>query len=200
MNKIKEIKVEDVKVEDIKKSAEEIVCAVEKALYYVTEFLSGPMCGRCFPCALGVYEAKSRLQNIADGRGRDEDLAAIRRIAENMLQASMCKKGKDTAKFLLEWTDSDIFKQHIEGVCPSKSCIALIEYRIIPGKCNLCGLCKEACIYNAIHGEKNKPFLSGYLPFAIRQQKCQKCDECLKVCPTGAIILVDAKVKETVGV
>ncbi|RJQ16276.1 MAG: 4Fe-4S dicluster domain-containing protein [Nitrospiraceae bacterium] len=194
------IEQKELKTEDIKKSAEEKSCAVEKALSYVTGFLSGPMCGRCFPCALGTYEMKARLQNIADGRGRDEDLAAIGRIAGNMLEASMCKKGKDTAKFVLEWIGSDVFKKHIEGVCPDKTCVAMIEYRIVPGKCNMCGLCKDACIYGAIHGEKKKPYLSGYLPYEIRQKKCQKCGDCIKVCPTGAIILVDAKERETVGV
>jgi len=195
MNEQKELK-----VEDIKKAADDKGCAVEKALYYVSEFLSGPMCGKCFPCSFGAYEAKVRLQHIADGLGKDDDLAAIRRIAANMLEASMCKKGKDTAKFILEWTDTDVFKKHLEGICPEKSCIAFTEYRIIPDKCDMCGLCKDVCIYGAILGEKRKPFQSGYRPFEIRQQKCQKCDDCIKVCPTGAIILVDAKVKEPAGV
>jgi len=194
------IEQKELKVDDIKKTAEEKSCAVEKALYYVTAFLSGPMCGKCFPCSLGSYEAKVRLQNIADGRGTDDDLAAVTRIAGNMLEASMCKKGKDTAKFILEWIDAGVFKKHIEGVCPDKTCVAFIEYRIIPDKCNLCGLCKDVCIYGAIHGEKKKPYLSGYHPFEIRQQKCQKCGDCIKVCPTGAIVIVDAKVKEPVGV
>jgi len=83
---------------------------------------------------------------------------------------------------------------------PDKTCVAFIEYRIIPDKCNLCGLCKDVCIYGAIHGEKKKPYLSGYLPFEIRQQNARNADDCIKVCPTGAIIIVDAKVKEPVGV
>lgn len=194
MNEQKEIK-----VEDIKKTAEERECAVEKALYYVSEFLSGPMCGRCFPCALGTYEAKVRLQRISNGMGFDDDLDALKRIAGNMLEASMCKKGKDTAKFILEWIDSDVFAKHIEGICPGKTCLALVEYRIIPEKCTMCGMCKDVCIYGAIHGEKKKPFKSGYHPFEIRQKKCTKCGECIKVCPDGAIVLVDARVTEPVG-
>ena len=128
----------EAKVEDIRKSAEERDCPVEKALYYVTEFLSGPMCGKCFPCSMGCYEAKLRLQNIADGRGNDDDLAALSRIAGNMLEASMCKKGKDSARFIREWLDTDIFKKHVDGICPSGSCVALIEYRICPVFLSLC--------------------------------------------------------------
>lgn len=190
----------ELKVEDIKKAADEKGCAVDKALYYVTEFLSGPMCGRCFPCALGSYEARVRLEHLTNGTGTDADLDALKRIAANMAEASMCKKGKDTAKFILEWIDTGIFAKHVEGVCPDKTCAALIEYRIIPDKCNLCGLCKEVCKYGAIHGEKKKPYLSGYHPYEIRQKVCTKCGDCLPVCPTGAIILIDAKVKEPVGV
>ena len=37
------------KVEDIKAAAEGKGCPVQKALYFVTEFLAGPMCGRAVP-------------------------------------------------------------------------------------------------------------------------------------------------------
>jgi len=190
----------ELKVEDIKRTAEEKGCAVEKALYYVTEFLSGPMCGRCFPCALGSFEARVRLTNLTKRSGTEADLAALKRIASNMAEASMCKKGKDTAKFILEWIETGGFATHVEGTCPAKACAELIEYRIIPDKCNFCGLCKEVCKYGAIHGEKKKPFMSGYHPYEIRQKVCTKCGDCIKVCPTGAIILVDVNVKEPVGV
>jgi NAD-dependent dihydropyrimidine dehydrogenase PreA subunit len=190
----------ELKVEDIKKAADEKGCAVQKAIYYVTEFLSGPMCGRCFPCSMGSYEARIILQNLAEGRGTGESVSNLKRIATLMLDSSMCKKGKDTAKFILEWMDTDVFSKHSEGICPEKTCRELIEYRIIPDKCNLCGICKDVCKYGAIHGEKKKPYLSGYRPYEIRQKKCTKCGDCIKVCPTEAIILVDAKVKEPVGV
>lgn len=187
--------VKELKVEDIKKSAEAIGCPVQRSLYYVEEFLSGPMCGRCFPCALGTYEAKIRLQKIIDGIGTESDILAIKRIAEDMLEGSLCMKGKNTAKFILEWMATDVFNEHVGGRCPSHECKAFIEYRIIPEKCIMCGLCKEACRYNAIIGEKKKPFLSGYLPFEIRQKRCVKCGDCLPVCPTEAIVIVDVKEK-----
>jgi ferredoxin len=192
--------VKELKVEDIKKLAEEKSCPVKRSLYYIEEFLAGPMCGRCFPCALGSYEAKVRLQRIVDGIGTESDVLAVRRIAEDMLEGSLCMKGKNTAKFILEWMASDVFDEHVNGRCPSRECKAFIEYRIIPEKCIMCGLCKDACKYNAILGEKKKPFLSGYLPFEIRQKRCVKCGDCLPVCPTNAIVIVDVKSKEPVEV
>jgi len=189
------------KVEEIKQEAEALKkCPVNKALYYTREFLSVPMCGKCFPCEMGTYEMAIRLQNIVEGRGTDADILAIKRIAADMLEASMCKKGKDTARFILEWMDTDAYGEHIEGKCPDMECKAFIEYIIIPEQCIMCGLCKEACEYNAIIGEKKKPFLSGYLPFEIRQKRCVKCGDCLPVCPTEAVVITEAKKEEPVGV
>ncbi|NJD55225.1 MAG: 4Fe-4S dicluster domain-containing protein [Nitrospirae bacterium] len=188
------------KVEDIRAAAEGKGCPVQKALYFVTEFLAGPMCGRCFPCAMGTYEARIRLQNLVGGNGTDADILALRRIATDMIDASFCKKGKDTGKFILDWMATDVYREHAEGRCPDMQCAGLIEYRIIPEKCDVCGACKDVCKYLAIHGEKRKPFKSGYFPFEIRQKRCTRCGECIKVCPTGAIVLVPVKAKEPVGV
>ena len=184
---------EKLKVEDIKKEAEKRHCPVQRALYYIDKFVSGPMCGKCFPCALGTYEAKIRLKDVISGKGTKADIFVLRQIAGKMIEASRCKKGKDTAKFILEWMDTDAFKEHIEGRCPDRECLTFIEYRIIPEKCIMCVLCQDVCKYNAIIGEKKKPYLSGYLPFEIRQKRCTKCGECIKVCPTEAIEIANIK-------
>lgn len=188
------------KVEEIKKEAEEKKCPVSRALYYVEEFLAGPMCGKCFPCEMGVYEARIRLRNLVGGVGTGKDIAALRRIADDMIHSSRCKKGKDTAQFLIEWLGTDVFSEHTEGRCPDRQCVSLIEYRILPEKCIVCGLCQDACRDNAIVGERKKSYKAGYLPFEIRQKRCTKCGECIKVCPTGAVVVVDVKSKEPVGV
>ncbi|MBI5075276.1 MAG: 4Fe-4S binding protein [Nitrospirae bacterium] len=192
--------IKEPKVEDIKTAAEEKACPVQKALYFVTEFLAGPMCGRCFPCAMGSYEARIRLQNLVDGKGVEADLLALKRIATDMIEASFCKKGKDTGKFILDWMATDVYQEHAEGRCPDMQCASLIEYRILPEKCTICGDCKDVCKNLAIFGEKKKPYKSGYFPFEIRQKRCTRCGECIKVCPVEAIVLVAANAKEPVGV
>lgn len=184
--------VKEKKLEDIRKEAESsIKCPVKKALFYITEFLNGPMCGRCFPCEMGSYEMRLRLNNLVEGRGMEVDIIQIKRIASHMLETSMCKKGKDTAVFILEWLNTGVFEEHISGRCPERECISLIEYRIIPYMCISCGECKKVCRFNAILGEEKKPYLSGYLPFEIRQKRCTKCGECIKVCPVDAIKIID---------
>ncbi|MDA8089193.1 MAG: 4Fe-4S binding protein [Nitrospiraceae bacterium] len=200
MDEKKELKVTDLKVEDIKTSAQAKGCQVQKALYYISGFLDGPMCGRCFPCALGSFEAKRRLENLAEGRGSEADIDALRRITGHMLEASMCKKGKDTARFIIDWMETDAYRAHVEGRCPEKECIALTRYVVIPDKCTNCNACKEACKHGAIFGEKRKAYLTGYLPFEIRQKRCVKCGDCLRACPEGAIEIVDIAVSETAKV
>lgn len=188
------------KVKDIKKEADEIKCPVRSSMYFIEEFLAGPMCGKCFPCEMGAYEMKLRLQNIIDGKGSEPDVLAIGRISSEMLDISRCKRGKDTAKFAIEWMDTEAFRGHIEGRCQDGECEALLEYRIIPEKCTMCGLCQEACKPDAIVGEKRVSYRSGYLPFEIRQLRCTKCGDCVKACPEDAIEVLDVKEKEEVTV
>ncbi len=130
----------------------------------------------------------------------DTDVEALRRIGSQMIVGSFCIKGKDTGKFLIETiTGSEKeFQQHVSGSCPRGECINLIEYVINPDLCVMCGKCLEVCKYNAIIGEKREPYLSGYLPFEIRQKRCTRCGECVPVCPTGAIEITTTKREEEV--
>lgn len=185
--------VKEIKMKDVRAKAEEKKCPVQKSLVFMEEFLAGPMCGKCFPCSLGSYEAIVRIKRLVDGAATDEDIASIKRIVSNMLEASMCKRGKDTAKFILENIDSSEYTEHLYGNCSSQECTDLIKYIIIPEQCTICGICQDVCKDNAIIGEKRKPYLSGYLPFEIVQKRCTKCGECIKVCPYNAIELISAK-------
>jgi ferredoxin len=198
-----EEKKKPVKMEDVQARADERSCPVQKSLTFVEEFLAEPMCGRCFPCSMGSYEARIRLKRLTINVADEGDIDAVRNIASVMVEASMCKKGKDTARYLLEQLDSSEFSGHLAGFCPTGECTECIQYVIIPEKCTMCGDCLEACGDNAIIGEKKKEFLSGYLPFEIAQKRCTKCGECIKVCRYEAIKLVSAREmaeKETAGV
>jgi ferredoxin len=180
-------------MKDVLASVEGINCPVQRSQKFVEEFLSEPMCGKCHPCALGSYEALVRLKRISAGIGKKEDMAVIQRIADDMLEASRCIKGKDTAKFLLEALNSASFKEHLDGHCEVRECPAYVTYRIIPGKCNSCGLCQDVCKDLAIQGEKKVSYRSGYLPFEIRQKRCVKCGDCVAACPYGAIEVIEEK-------
>jgi ferredoxin len=191
------------KLEDIKKDAEERACPVQRTLYFIEEFIAGPMCSKCYPCSLGTGEAKIRLRKISGSSGKagDADIRVLKRIGLGMLDGSFCKKGKDTGKFIVETLNAteDEFHEHLSGVCPKKECAALVEYVIDPERCSMCGKCSEVCKPGAIIGEKKRPYLSGYLPFEIRQRRCIKCGECVKVCPSGAIEVIKKREEELAG-
>lgn len=198
-----EEKKKEIKMEDVRAKAEEKNCPVQKSKVFIEEFLAEPMCGKCFPCALGSYEADVRIRRIAGGTGSDEDIAGIKTIISNMLVMSRCKKGKDTAKFIKENLDSNEFTGHLAGYCSTNECTAHMKYIIIPEQCTMCGDCLDVCKDNAIIGEKRKPHLSGYQPFEIVQKRCTKCGECMKVCKYDAVRLVSAREsaeKETIKV
>jgi ferredoxin len=187
-------------MKDVHASVEKIKCPVQRAQKFVVEFLSEPMCGKCHPCALGSYEALVRLKLIAAGRGKQGDVDALRHIAEQMLEGSRCIKGKDTAKFLISALQTGSFLRHLEGHCDESECPSYAEYRVVPEKCVICGLCQDACKYNAIIGKKKKAYESGHVPFEIRQKRCVKCGDCLPACPFGAIEIIEARVGSGVEV
>jgi ferredoxin len=188
-----EEKKQPVKMEDVKAKAEERLCPVQKSLTFVEEFLAEPMCGRCFPCSMGSYEARVRLKKLVNSSASADDFDKVKEIASIMVEASMCKKGKDTARYLLEQLGAKDFAEHLTGMCPTGECTEHIRYIIIPEKCTMCGDCLDVCRDNAIIGERKKTFLTGYMPFEIVQKRCTKCGECIKVCKYDAIKLVSAR-------
>ena len=190
-----------VKMEDVQAKADEKSCPVQRSLVFIEEFLAEPMCGRCFPCSMGSYEARIRINRMIDGTAADEDVETVKKIMTRMLTASMCKKGKDTGKYILEQMETGAPAEHVSGACKTDECSAFTSYLIIPENCTMCGDCLNACKDNAITGEKAKPYLSGFMPFEISQKRCTKCGECIKVCKANAIITKTAKelAEEPVG-
>ncbi len=182
-----------VTMKDVKAKAEEKKCSAQQVLLFIEEFLAEPMCGRCFPCSFGSYEANIRAKRLVDGTATDEDIDRLKRIGANMLEASMCKKGKDTAAFITEKIENADLLKHLEKECIVKECKTMDVYLIDNEKCTMCGLCLDACKDFAIKGEKATKFGAGYLPYEIAQKRCTKCGECLKVCPEGAVLLLTTK-------
>jgi len=197
-----EEKKKPVKMEDVQAKADEKSCPVQRSLAFIEEFLVEAMCGRCFPCSMGSYETRIRVNRMIDGTATDDDVETVKKIMSHMLTASMCKKGKDTATYMLEQMKSGELSEHISGTCKTGECTGFTSYIIIPENCTMCGDCLDACKDNAIIGEKVKPYMSGYMPFEIAQKRCTKCGECIKVCKDKAIITKTAKElaeKEPVG-
>ncbi|MBF0342941.1 MAG: 4Fe-4S binding protein [Nitrospirae bacterium] len=188
-------------LKEIAQDVERFKCAVQKAIMFLDEFIDGPMCARCLPCPMGSYEMRIRMRRLSEGKAKEADIQAIKHIAPLMLDSSMCKKGKDTAKFIIDTLENQpgLYTAHVEGVCPDKECKSLFVYRIVSEKCVSCDDCRLVCKDFAIIGEKKKSYLVGYIPYEIVEKRCTRCGLCLPACTYGAIEIVDTKEAVPVG-
>jgi ferredoxin len=151
------------------------------------------MCSKCHPCKLGIYDAVKILEAIQAGKGIDIYPGLLRRIAEDVKDGGMCKKGKDRADILAAFLKdfSDDLQRHIKGVCTHQVCARLVTYEIDRMKCTMCDKCRLACKDFAVEGQKAVPGKTGFTPYRIRQKRCTHCGECIKVCPEGAVIITE---------
>ena len=162
------------------------------AFFYNDDSKNG-MCSKCHPCKLGIFDAVKIIEAIQAGQGEEKHVALLRRIAEDVKDGGMCKKGKDHADILASFLKDHLadLERHIRGVCSHQECRMLVRYEIVPDKCTMCDACRAVCKDYAIEGQKANPFKGGYSPYRIRQRRCTHCGECIKVCPEGAIVIVE---------
>jgi NADH-quinone oxidoreductase subunit F len=158
---------------------DEDTCMVELARYFVN-FLSDESCGKCTPCREGLKQALMILKEIISGKGKNEDIERLDKIAEVTSVASLCALGLTSANPLL--TTLRYFKNEYEAHinekrCPALFCKDLISYYIDPKKCQACTICKRNCPSDAINGAPMKIHF-------IDQSKCIKCGNCYDMCPS----------------
>jgi ferredoxin len=158
------------------------------------------MCSKCHPCKLGIYDAIKILEFVQQGKGAKKHIAQLQRIAVEVKDGGMCKKGKDHADILAAFLKdhSAVLERHIQGVCGEHECAALVTYMIDGNKCSMCDKCREVCKDFAIEGMKLVPGKTGFTPYRIRQKRCTHCGECIKVCPENAVYInEEVKAAET---
>jgi len=162
------------------------------AFFYNDDSKDG-MCSKCHPCKLGIFDAVKILEAIQAGKGEQKHIAQLRRIATDVKDGGMCKKGKDHADVLTAFLNANItdLDRHINGVCTYHECKQLVRYEINPSLCTMCDKCRMVCKDIAIEGQKVVSGKTGFTPYRIRQRRCTHCGECIKVCPEGAVIIVD---------
>jgi NADH:ubiquinone oxidoreductase subunit F (NADH-binding)/(2Fe-2S) ferredoxin/NAD-dependent dihydropyrimidine dehydrogenase PreA subunit len=157
---------------------DEDTCMVELARYFVN-FLCDESCGKCTPCREGLRQARIILNRIVSGKGTEEDIEKLKKIAEVTRSASLCALGQTSANPLLTTLRyfSEEYEAHIkEKRCPALACKKLVSYYIDPEKCQACMICHRNCPVDAIIGEKMKIHV-------IDQSKCIKCGTCYDMCP-----------------
>jgi ferredoxin len=178
-------------------SKQESKCPVNSTRLKLAFFYNDPskdgMCSKCHPCKIGVFDAIKIIEAIQAGQGTPKHVALLERIARDVKDGGMCKKGKDHADILAAFLTQhkDDLLRHIAGICSHRECSALVTYEIDADKCTMCDKCREVCKDFAIEGQKAVAFKGGFTPYRIRQRRCTHCGECIKVCPEGAVIVVE---------
>ena len=159
-------------------------CMVDVAKYFLT-FLRDESCGKCSTCRLGIDRMLEIVTDIAEGRGRLEQIDLLMDLAGTVAAASLCGLGKTAPNPVLSTLKyfEDEYRAHIlEQRCPAGVCRSLIEYSIDAHACTGCGTCARACPHGAISGGKKQPHV-------LDASLCQKCGICISSCKFGAILV-----------
>jgi formate hydrogenlyase subunit 6/NADH:ubiquinone oxidoreductase subunit I len=122
------------------------------------------------------------LERITLGKGKETDIDLLLDLAQRVKNTSLCGLGQTAPNPVL--TTIKYFRAEYEAhisnrKCPAHHCSQLLTYSITD-ECTGCLLCKRACKFDAISGEKKSKHV-------IDMSKCTKCGECHKVCNFHAV-------------
>lgn len=155
-------------------------CMVDIARYFLS-FTQSESCGKCTFCRIGTKRMLDILNNLTEGKAKPSDLDELEKLAHWTQKGSLCGLGKtapnpvfSTLKYF-----RDEYEAHLNGVCPTGKCTALITYSVNE-KCIGCTLCSQECPVDAI------PF-TPHERHVINTELCIKCDACRVICPVEAI-------------
>jgi len=161
---------------------DEETCMVDVAKYF-TNFLVGESCGKCTPCRDGLPRMLDILTGITEGKGKEEDIAALEELCEVISWGALCGLGTSAPNPVLSTIKyfRDEYDAHIKDKkCPAGVCKALITYSIDAEACTGCTLCAKKCPQSCISGERKKAHV-------IDAGKCIKCGVCKDVCNFNAV-------------
>jgi NADH-quinone oxidoreductase subunit F/NADP-reducing hydrogenase subunit HndC len=160
---------------------DEDTCMVDVAKYFLS-FTQSESCGKCPPCRIGTSQMLEILKRITSGQGEMGDLEKLERIGTLVKKTSLCGLGQGAPQPIL--TTLKYFRKEYEDhvydkYCRAKACSGMGVFIINQSECFRCGLCKEACVYDAVKEGRDSYF--------IDRDYCTKCKACYYACPIGAV-------------
>ena len=156
-------------------------CMVDVAKYFLS-FCQSESCGKCPPCRVGTYQMLQILERITSGKGEPGDIERLEGIGKLVKEGSLCGLGNSAPNPVLTTIKyfREEYEEHVhDKYCRAKVCSGLGTFRIEHDECFLCGLCKQACAYDAVKDMRDS--------FYIDQDYCTKCKACYNACPIGAV-------------
>ncbi len=160
---------------------DEDTCMVDVAKYFLS-FTQAESCGKCPPCRLGTYQMLQILERITNGQGEPGDIERLIKYGKLTQEGSLCGLGQSapnpvlsTIKYFREEYEEHIYDKY----CRAKVCKGMGVFSIDLTQCIRCGLCKEACAFDAVKETRDA--------FIIDRDYCTKCKACYMVCPVDAV-------------
>ncbi len=160
---------------------DEDTCMVDVAKYFLS-FTQSESCGKCPPCRIGTYQMLQILEKITSGHGEHGDIERLVDIGKHIQKGSLCGLGQSapnpvlsTIKYFREEYEEHIYDKY----CRAKVCSGPGAFVIDQSECFRCGLCKEACVFDAVKETREQYF--------IDRQYCTSCKACYYACPIGAV-------------
>jgi NADH-quinone oxidoreductase subunit F/NADP-reducing hydrogenase subunit HndC len=124
------------------------------------------------------------LEKITSGNGEEGDIERLEHLGKLVKKGSLCGLGQSapnpvltTIKYFREEYEEHIYDKY----CRAKACNLGI-FVIIQEECILCGLCKQACAFDAVKETRRS--------FFIDRDYCTKCKACYNVCPVKAVKII----------
>lgn len=157
-------------------------CMVDVAKFYM-EFCQDESCGKCTPCREGTKRILEILIKITEGKGTEDDLEKLERLAKLVKKSSLCGLGRAAPNPVLSTLKyfKEEYLAHVKDrKCPSRKCRSLIHYEIDPDKCVGCTMCAKNCPVSCITGERKEVHV-------IDIARCIKCGRCFEVCRFKAV-------------
>jgi NADH:ubiquinone oxidoreductase subunit F (NADH-binding) len=99
-------------------------CMIDIARYFL-DFTQRESCGQCIPCRIGTKQMFDILNDIAEGRGKPEDIDTLLELGQSIKVSSLCALGQSAPNPVLSTIRyfRDEYEAHIyEGHCPAGVC------------------------------------------------------------------------------
>lgn len=99
---------------------DEANCMVELARFFL-EFVQNESCGKCVPCRIGTRKMLNILTKLTKGKGKNEDVEELKRLAKLIKESSLCGLGQTAPNPVLSTIKNfpEDYRIHIEEkFCP----------------------------------------------------------------------------------